>query len=148
MVKAAVKLAFKADVVNLELTKPYVKGNIIVDNAALQYVPRGLNFKNTNISLVFTEEDLLIKNLRLQSGKSVLNMEGTVKNFLNLYYNEPEKILLTWQIRSPEVHLGEFFSFLSQRKTVLVEKKKAKSTFSEDLNRAFEKSRVALQSGC
>ena len=142
---AAVNVAYKADIVNFNLTKPFLKGTILINDASINYVPRGLNFKHTNVSLFFTENDLLIKNLRLQSGKSVLNMEGSIKNFLNLYYSEPEKILLTWKIKSPEVHLGEFFAFLSQRRPVTVKKKKASTTtFSEDLNMAFEKSRVAL----
>ena len=142
---AAIKVAFKADIVNFSLNKPLLKGTVLINDASINYVPRGLNFKHTNISLVFTDKDLLIKNLRLQSGKSVLNMEGNIQNFLNLYYSEPEKILLTWRIRSPEIHLGEFFAFLSQRKPVVVKKKKASATtFSEDLNMAFEKSRVAL----
>jgi hypothetical protein len=142
--RADVRLAYKADIVNFQLTKPFVKGTIQINDANMNYVPRGLNFKNTNISLLFTEKDLLIKNLKLQSGKSILNMEGNIENFLNLYYSEPEKILLTWQIRSPEIHLGEFFAFLSQRRPVIAKKKKSRSTFSEDLNMAFEKSRVAL----
>ncbi|MEJ5961767.1 AsmA family protein [Pedobacter immunditicola] len=142
---AAVNVAYRADIVNFKLTKPFLKGTVLINDASISYVPRGLNFKHTNVSLFFTEKDLQIKNLRLQSGKSVLNMEGNIQNFLNLYYSEPEKILLTWQIRSPEIHLGEFFAFLSQRRPVTVKKKKASTTtFSEDLNMAFEKSRVAL----
>ncbi|MET3113827.1 hypothetical protein AAKU52_001558 [Pedobacter sp. CG_S7] len=142
--KAIVKLAFKADIVDFKLSKPFVQGRVLINDAAINYVPRRLNFKNTSISLVFTEKDLLIKNLRLQTGKSIVNMEGSVKNFLNLYYSAPEKILLTWQIRSPELHLGEFFGFLSQRKLAVKKKNKFRSTFSEDLNAAFENSRVAL----
>lgn len=142
--KAIVKLAYKADIVGFKLTKPFVQGTILIKDAAINYVPRGLNFKNTSISLVFTEKDLLIKNLKLQTGKSIVNMEGSIKNFLNLYYSAPEKILLTWQIRSPALHLGEFFGFLRQRKPVVKKKNKFRSTFSEDLNAAFENSRVAL----
>jgi hypothetical protein len=143
--KAAVHLAYKADVVNFQLAKPYVQGTIEIKDAGLEYVPRALKFQKTNISLVFTEKDLLIKNLRLQSGKSIVFMEGSVKNFLNLYYSAPEKILLSWDIKSPQLYLGEFIGFLSQRKPVIVKtKSKSRSTFSEDLNMAFESSRVAL----
>ncbi|WP_432713320.1 AsmA family protein [Pedobacter sp.] len=142
--RAGVKLAYSADIVDFKLTKPYVKGTVVIKDADINYVPRGLNFKNSSVSLVFTEKDLLIKNLRLQSGKSIVNMEGSIKNFLNLYYTAPEKILLNWQIRSPQLYLGEFFGFLSQRKPVKKIKKKSSSTLSEDLNAVFESSRVAL----
>ncbi|MBG6233735.1 hypothetical protein IWX76_000290 [Pedobacter sp. CAN_A7] len=140
---ARVNLHYKADMVDLQLNKPYVQGTVIIDDASINYVPRNLQFKNTSISLHFTEKDLLIKNLKLQSGKSVVLMEGTVKNFLNLYYNAPEKILLSWQVRSPQIHLGEFFGFLGARKTVAKKRKKSGS-FSDNLAAAFEKSNVDL----
>jgi hypothetical protein len=140
---ARVNLHYKADMVDLQLNKPYVQGTVIIDDASINYVPRNLQFKNTSISLHFTEKDLFIKNLKLQSGKSVVLMEGTIKNFLNLYYNAPEKILLSWQVRSPQIHLGEFFGFLGSRKTV-VKKRKKSGSFSDDLAAAFEKSNVDL----
>ncbi|MBC7566974.1 MAG: AsmA-like C-terminal region-containing protein, partial [Pedobacter sp.] len=96
-----------------------------------------------NISLNFTDRDLFIKNIRLQSGKSVVYMDGSISNFLNLYYSDPEKILLNWKIRSPQLHLGEFLGFLGSRKTI--KKKTAKNiSFSDDLNQVFEKSRVNM----
>ncbi len=140
--KAAVKLAYRADIVDFTLTKPYVKGTVAIKEADISYVPRRLNFKNTAVSMVFTEKDLFINNLRLQSGHSIVNMEGSIKNFLNLYYNAPEKILLNWQIKSPELHLGEFLGFLSARAPVA--KKKKKSSFSDDLDAVFESSNVVL----
>jgi len=140
---ARVNLAYKADMVDLQLTKPYVQGTVVIDDASLNYVPRNLRFKNTSITLQFTEKDLFIKNLKLQSGKSVVLMEGTIKNFLNLYYNAPEKIRLSWQVRSPQLHLGEFLGFLGSRKSVAVKRKKTGS-FSNDLATAFDKSNVDL----
>jgi hypothetical protein len=140
---ARVNLRYKADMVDLQLSKPYVQGTVVIDDASINYVPRNLQFKNTSISLHFTEKDLLIKDLKLQSGKSVVLMEGTIKNFLNLYYNAPEKILLSWHVRSPQIHLGEFFGFLGNRKAVAMKRKKT-GTFSDDLANAFEKSNVDL----
>lgn len=143
---ATVNLAYKADIVGVKLTKPLVSGNIELKNADISYIPRGLNFSNTAILLNFTNNDLFIKNIRLQSGKSVVLMDGTIRNFLNLYYTAPEKILLSWQIRSPQIHLGEFLGFLGNRKRAPKAKRKSisKTTFSEDLNEVFEKSNVNM----
>lgn len=142
---ANVKLAYKADIVDFKLSKPFVEGTVDIAKADVSYVPRKLNFTNTAISLNFTSNDLFIKNIRLQSGKSVVFMEGSVRNFLNLYYTDPEKILLNWQIKSPELHLAEFLGFLSSRKPVKKAKKTGKhSNFSEDLNDLFEKSMVDM----
>lgn len=142
---ANVKLAYKADIVDFKLSKPIVTGLVDISNADVSYVPRNLNFKNTAISLNFTSTDLFIKNIRLQSGKSIITMDGTVRNFLNLYYNAPEKILLNWQINSRELHLGEFFGFLGSRKPAKKTRRHAKhSTFSQDMNDLFEKSMVDM----
>lgn len=140
---ANVKLAYRADIVDFMLTKPFVKGLVDIQNADISYVPRKVNFKNTAISLTFTDHDLYIKNIRLQSGKSVVFMEGSVSNFLSLYYTDPEKVLLNWKIRSPQIHLGEFIGFLGTRKPK-AKKRSKQSNFSENLNELFEKSQVNM----
>lgn len=143
---ATVNLAYTADIVDFKLNKPLVAGDIDIKNADVSYVPRKLKFSNTAILLNFTNNDLFIKNIRLQSGKSVIMMDGIVRNFLNLFYTAPEKILLTWKINSPQIHLAEFLGFLEARKPSVRTKKKnnKKSTFSEDLNEVFEKSNVNM----
>lgn len=140
---ADVELAYKADIVNFVLTKPYVKGTINIKNGDVTYVPRKVSFKNTAISLNFTDTDLFIKNIRLQTGRSIVLMDGSIRNFLNLYYNAPEKIQLNWKIRSPQVHLEEFLGFLGTRKPK-AKKRTPKSNFSDNLNEAFEMSQVNM----
>jgi len=140
---ADVKLAYTADIVDFKLTKPFVKGIVDIKNADLSYVPRRINFKNTAIALNFTDNDLFIKNIRLQSGKSIVYMDGSIKNFLNLYYTAPEKILLNWKIRSPQLHLAEFLGFLGTRRPK-AKKRTVKSNFSDNLNEVFEKSQVNM----
>ncbi|MFA4868651.1 MAG: AsmA family protein [Pedobacter sp.] len=143
---AIVNLAYKADIVDFKLNKPLVSGDIDLKNADVSYIPRKLNFTNTAILLNFTNNDLFIKNIHLQSGKSIVMMDGEVHNFLNLYYTAPEKILLNWKIRSPQIHLAEFIGFLGSRKPAPKRKKhnNSKSTFSEDLNQVFERSNVKM----
>jgi len=110
---ADIFLKYKGNVVNYRLNKPYVVGYINIKNADITYIPENLKLVNSSLSLNFIKNDLVLKNIRLQSGRSVINMEGRVKNFMNLYYDDPEKMLLTWQIRSRQLYLGEFLSFLS-----------------------------------
>ncbi|TPD67353.1 AsmA family protein [Flavobacterium microcysteis] len=142
---ANVELHFKADVVDFEITKPFVSGLVKIDNGDMRYVPRNLVFKNTNVALNFTDKDLFISNIRLQSGKSIVNMEGSIQNFLNLYYTEPEKLVLNWKVTSPQLYLGEFLGFLENRKTVKHAPVKTKKGNGNDkLDFLFEKSNVAL----
>lgn len=50
-----------------------------------------MNLQKTNIELHFTEQALLIKKIKYQNQKNTVFMEGRVDNFLNLYYDAPEK---------------------------------------------------------
>jgi hypothetical protein len=113
---ADMNLRYKADIVNLQLNKPFVQGTINLKGINISYIPRNLNLTNSSISLDFTGNDLLLKNIRLQSGQSIVRMEGQVKNFMNLYYSAPEKILINWQVTSPQIYLAEFLGFLNTTK--------------------------------
>jgi hypothetical protein len=113
---ADMNLRYKADIVNLKLNKPVVQGTINLKDVSISYIPRNLNLSNSSISLNFIGNDLLLNNIRLQSGKSIVRMEGQVKNFMNLYYSAPEKILIDWQVTSPQIYLAEFIGFLNSTK--------------------------------
>lgn len=142
---ADLKLHYQADIVDFKLNKPVVTGIVSVKNADMSYVPRNVNFKNTSITLDFRGEDLLIKDIRLQSGKSIVFMEGNIKNFLNLYYNAPEKILLSWKMRSPDIYLGEFMGFIGSRKRSVTSKRgKRNVNSSSQINEMLDKGRAEI----
>jgi len=141
-----VKVNFTADIVNYKLTKPIVNGLINVANANVTYVPRKLDFNDVSVALNFNKDDLYISKIILKSGRSIVNMEGSIKNFLNLYYTAPEKMVLQWNIYSPQLHIGEFMGFLGTRKkTQAAIKKTRKGNFTDDLNLLFEKSNVNMK---
>ncbi|MBS1525187.1 MAG: AsmA family protein, partial [Bacteroidetes bacterium] len=105
-------LIYKGDIVNYELNKPFVYGSIDLKNIDVTYVPENLKLVNSSISLNFIKNALVLKNIRMQTGHSVVFMNGRIKNFMNLYYTAPQKIVFTWQIHSPQLYLGEFLGFL------------------------------------
>lgn len=143
---ADLALHYSADIVDFKLVKPVVTGLVSVKNADLSYVPRNVNFKNTSITLDFKGNDLFIRDIRLQSGKSVINMDGSIANFMNLYYNDPEKILLKWKMYSPQIHLGEFMAFLGSRKgRKPVAKSKKTSNFTDQMNEMLEKGKAEIE---
>ncbi|WP_295721624.1 AsmA family protein [Mucilaginibacter sp.] len=142
---ADLKLAYKADLVNYRITKPKLAGTINIKNANVSYVPRNLNFKNTAITIKFSRNDLLLSNIRMQTGNSIVFMEGRVNNFLNLYYTAPEKIVLNWQVRSPQLHLAEFLGFLNSRQSTGEIKSSGKKTnINSALSTAFEKGKAEI----
>lgn len=142
---ASVNLDFDADIVNYSLAKPVVAGTVAITDGQIEYAPRNLHFTKTAVLLDFKNNDLLIKKIHLQSGKSVVNMEGGIRNFLNVYYTSPEKVLIGLNITSPEIHLAEFLKFLGKRNAAKPLKKKQKTAdFTEETNLLFEKSRVNI----
>lgn len=142
---AKVNLNFEADVVNYKLTRPIVAGTIAVNDGVVVYVPRRLQFSKAQVSLDFKDNDLLVKNIHVQSGRSIINMDGEIRNFLNVYYTSPEKVLLNWRVNSPEIHLAEFLRFLGKRQVSARVKKKTKNAdFTDEINTLFDKCRVNI----
>ncbi|RKR83563.1 AsmA-like protein [Mucilaginibacter gracilis] len=109
---ANINLRYKADIVDYRINKPTVAGSISFKNTDIYYLPSNLKLNNTSLTLNFEGDNLILSNIRLQTGRSIVFMNGRVNNFLNLYYNSPEKILLTWNISSPQMYLGEFLGVL------------------------------------
>lgn len=142
---AKVLVKYKADVVNYQLAKPIIEGTVEIKNADLKYTPRNMNFNDISVLLDFKDEDLSISNIHLRSGKSIINMEGEIRNFLNLYYTAPEKIVVDWKVRSPQLHLGEFLSFVGTRKQIKTLKKKShRANFTNELNKLFDNINVNM----
>ncbi|MFY0255660.1 AsmA-like C-terminal region-containing protein [Chitinophaga sp. 30R24] len=119
-------LVFKGGSANADLyyTGPLQKGDntpsalqgvVNVQQGTFIYQPRNLSFHNASATLRFTGEDLLLENVRVQSQHSILQMDGMVKNLLNLYFTTPDKIQISWNIRSQLVDLNEFIGFLAPR---------------------------------
>lgn len=143
---AKVNLDFEADIVNYKLTKPVVTGTVTVNNGSVEYVPRQLKFSKTAVQLDFKNNDLLVRNIHVQSGRSVINMEGEIRNFLNVYYTAPEKVILDWRVNAKEIHLAEFLKFLGKRDVSRRAKRPKKNAdFTEEINTLFDKSRVNMQ---
>ncbi|WDF55054.1 AsmA family protein [Mucilaginibacter sp. KACC 22063] len=110
---ADINMRFKADVVNLQINKPFIAGHINFNNADINYVPSGLNFRNSSVAISIENGNLAIDNLRLQSGHSIVTMQGKAENLMNLYYDAPEKIVINWYINSPQIHIAEFLGYLN-----------------------------------
>jgi len=141
---ASVALSYTADIVNFELAKPIVAGTVNIKNADVKYSPRNLQFKDISVLLNFKDEDLNISNIHLRSGKSVVDMQGQIRNFLNLYYTAPETMILKWNVTSKQLHLGEFIGFLGARKVGTPKPTVKKGNFTQEINTLFEKSKVNM----
>jgi uncharacterized protein involved in outer membrane biogenesis len=141
---AKVNLDFKVDIVDLKLNKPKFTGSIIVNNASLFLKSKNVNFKKTDIELYFTEQALLIKKIKFQDKVNTVFMEGSVDNFLNLYYDAPEKMNVKWKIYSPYLDVKQIVSVLSYQYGI-PSKSKKNSRSSNDLEEVLRKSQFSLE---
>jgi hypothetical protein len=147
--RANLALHFNADIVNYEINKPIIAGSINLKDADIHYLPMDLKLKGTSISINFVNNDLILNNIHLQTGKSIVLMEARVNNFLNLYYNAPEKIVMNLQITSPQLYIGEFLGLLSngqqdQPTSTAVQSKKSTAKNISRLNAFLTKARVGM----
>jgi len=143
---ADVKVNFKADIVDFTITKPYIKGVINIKNSNFTYVPRKMNFNDVSVNLNFTSDDLTISRIAMKTGKSTITMEGDIKNFMNLYYTDPQKIVLNWNVYSPQLNVGEFMQFLGSRENTkaAIRKTGKKGNVTKEMNEFFEKTNVDI----
>ncbi|QPH39124.1 AsmA family protein [Pedobacter endophyticus] len=112
---ADLRLYCKADIDNFSFTKPVVSGRIDIANADIVYLPRKLHLVKSALKMNFNQNDLSIQNGHFQLGKSELNVNCNIANFANLYYTDPDKILVNLTMHSPQLYLNEFLPILGPR---------------------------------
>jgi len=111
---AKFKVKFKSDVVNLKISKPFIEGFITIEPSDFTYVPKNLKFKNNSMSLEFTSDKLIVNNITLGTAESSIDIKGFSNNFMEFYYNHPEKIVLNCNVYSKNLDLKDF-TFLTDR---------------------------------
>lgn len=117
---AKFKVKFKSDVVNLKISKPFIEGFITIEPSDFTYVPKNLKFKNNSMSLEFTSDQLIVNNITLGTAESSIDIKGFSNNFMEFYYNHPEKIVLNCEVYSKKLDLKDF--------TFLIDRSKPKKT--------------------
>lgn len=111
---AKFKVKFKSDVVNLKISKPFIEGFITLEPSDFTYVPKNIKFKNNSMNLEFTSDKLIVNNITLGTAESSIDIRGFSNNFMEFYYNHPEKIVLNCAVYSKELDLKDF-TFLTDR---------------------------------
>lgn len=142
--QAKVNLDFKFDVVHLKIQKPLFTGSVAVKNATVNYGPRNLTFVKTDIQLDFTEQALLIKKINFKDRRNMVFMEGKIDNFLTLYYENPEKMVVNWDIYAPFLDVKQFVGVFTSTSKKAPKTKNKKDDFSDELYSVIEMSQMAL----
>ncbi len=144
---ANLNLSYKAPFDQNDKGERFIYGTIRAANAKATYKPRNLALDDMQMVMNFTGTDLSITNLKLRSGSSSLAMEGGIRNFSNLYYSDPAKMLVDWQIRSPQINLNEFMAFVGRRQGAVASPAKARQgvqKVSNNLERILEQASMRM----
>ena len=142
--QAKVNLDFKFDILDLKIQKPLFTGNVTVKNATVNYGPRNLTFVKTEIQLDFTEQALLIKKINFKDRRNTVFMEGKIDNFLTLYYENPEKMLINWDIYATFLDVKQFVGVFTSSGQKASKKQRKKDDFSGGLYSVIDKCQMVL----
>ena len=142
--QAKVNLDFKFGIVDLKIEKPYFTGEIAVENAVANYGPRNLTFIKTNAQLNFTEKALFIKKISFVDKQSSVNMDGKIDNFLTLYYENPRKMVVDWNIYTPFLDVKNLVHIITDSNQNKVKKSNSTANISDEILDVIKKCQVVL----
>lgn len=140
--RARANLKFQFDIVDLYINKPRFIGNVDIDKATFDYIPKNIRAENTDVKLSFTEQALYIQKIAYKHKKNIIQIDGRIDNFLNLYYDAPEKMVVNWNIYCPNIDVKQFLGVLksSQNQKTAQKKRVQKNVnFSNQLKSVIEK---------
>lgn len=139
---AKANLKFQFDIVDLYINKPKFTGDVDIVDATFDYIPKNIHAEKTAVQLSFTQEALYIKKIAYKHKKNIIRIDGKIDNFLNLYYDAPEKMVVNWNIYCPNIDVKQFLGVLQNSpKQKVAEKKPVKKNvnFTNQLRSVIEK---------
>ena len=116
-------ISYSGSLMDNDTIPTVMQGNLSLKNAAINYVPRNITLNKMQANFVFKNKDLIIETLNAQAGTTVLNMNGSIKNLTELIYPHPEKLVLEWNVSTPNLDLDNFMSFLGKKSSRKIQKK-------------------------
>lgn len=114
--EADINLNYTGPVLSRDTFRHAMYGHIRIHDAALTYIPRSLSFNKCNVNIEFSGNDLELRNTTLSSARSSVTLNGTARNFMNVYFLDPGKVVFDWNVSSNQIDLNEYKTFLAPRK--------------------------------
>ncbi len=106
-------ITYSGPLLDTDTLNPNLNGTLTLNDAEINYIPRNLLFKNGFGVIEFKGEDLVIKKLLLTAGNTRLTMDGKVANLLALMDINPEKLMMEWNVSTPDLNLNDFMSYVA-----------------------------------
>ena len=141
---AKANLKFRFDIVDLYITKPRFTGSVNVSDVSFHYIPNDVHAVKTNVQLDFTEKALIVRQITYKHKKNTIFIEGKIDNFLNLYYDAPEKMIVNWNVYCPNIDVKQLLAVLAVSQKRKTTAKSKKNTISNQLRTAIDKCSVVI----
>lgn len=106
-----------------------INGSITIKDGGMTYIPRQFVMNNTNGKIILKDNHLVVDQLKLNTGKTNLVMNGRAENFLSLLNVSPDQLLLKWNISSAHLYLNDYKGFIAKRSAQ--KKTNSKAMFGE-----------------
>ncbi len=113
--KALVDLNYSGPITENDSTPSTLNGNIIVKDGGMTYLPRQFQMNNADGKIILRGNHVYVEQLKLNTGKTNITMNGMAENFLSMLNISPDKLLLKWNIYSPHLYLEDYKGFLTKR---------------------------------
>jgi hypothetical protein len=113
--KSKMNIRYHGSIIPGDTSGSSLYGNLSFNGATIYYIPRKMSLTDCSGSVEFDDQDVYVRKMKAESGNSSLLMNGGVRNFLTLIDESPEKLILNWNIASPNLNLADFTSFLQKR---------------------------------
>lgn len=117
------------------ITKPRFTGNVNVSDVSFHYIPNDVHAVKTNVQLDFTEKALIVRQITYKHKKNTIFIEGKIDNFLNLYYDAPEKMIVNWNVYCPNIDVKQLLAVLAVSQKRKNNSKKEEYYFEPAANR-------------
>lgn len=114
---AAADFRYVGGILAHDTTAYTINGFVSISKAGMTYLPRSLTFNDVRTTVLFKDNNVFLRDVHLASKSSSVTMEGEALHFLRFYFTDPGKILINWRLKSPQINLNDFISFIGKRKS-------------------------------
>jgi hypothetical protein len=117
-----------------------IKGSIRLNNLDFSYLPRQIQFKNSQLFLTLDSEKAALQESSLNTAKSQIKVAAIAPFFTKYYVNNPDLIRIDASIKSAHIDFNEFQHFLHKRVANTAPKAERIHSFADDIDKAFDAS--------
>jgi hypothetical protein len=113
----AMDLIYKGPMSENDTAGATVNGQLVLDSAAIVYLPYQFALTNANGRLLFRDQDLVIDRLEARAGNTNVRIKGVAKNLISLLDHNSENVSMDWTLSTSHLALEDFVALAGRVST-------------------------------